>query len=109
MCVFLPTKKLSSVYSDQKMAHLKKYKFKLKPSLNGQNMIQQKNSSNSAQTRKTIRMTMIWASTKKVFILIFPGNEPGLNQKRVDHRLPLLTLSKFCSSSTAGYGMVLNS
>ena len=25
------------------------------------------------------------------------SNEPGLNQKKVDHRLPLLTLSNFCS------------
>ena len=32
-----------------------------------------------------------------------------LKQKTVKHRLPLLTNSNFCSSSTAGYGMLLNS
>jgi hypothetical protein len=32
------------------------------------------------------------------------SNEPGLNQKSVDHCLPLLPHSNFCSSSTARYG-----
>ena len=45
----------------------------------------------------------------EIFELCCMSKDSTLKLKTVKHRLPVLTHFNFCSSGTAGYGMLLNS